>query len=144
MKKNKSNELSHRQRHQMTEEVKEGKRPKKRIPLTKRGILGFPSSVNKQEDTHYCWALDDGKHNLQRYFDAAYEFALNREGERESRVSGRSGELLYLLKIPQQYYDEDRAAEQQLCIDNSINTAQLQQSEYVPQGHQAVLSKNMM
>lgn len=130
------------ERTERFEQISNNNRPKKRVPLAAQKKLGFPSTVEKEGGMHYCWALEDNKGNLQRYIEAGYDFALNSVGDREERHAG-NGEMLYLMKIPQEWYDEDYAREQEMCIDTLKDKAKLQQHEYVPMGHDSVVSKSM-
>jgi hypothetical protein len=134
----KKKDLSREDRFEIA--TKKGRRA--RVPMHAQMKLGFPTSVERKGDMHYCWAMDDGKGNLEKYEAAYYEFALNSAGGRESRQSG-NGQLLYLMQIEEEYYQEDYAKEQEACIDTLSNKAALGANEYVPQGHSAVLSKNM-
>lgn len=124
------------------EQVSQNFTERKRIPLKAQIKLGFPASVEKEGDMYYCWVLDDGKGNIKRYEDAGYDFALSTSGNREERDSG-GGEPLLLMKTRKDWRDEDYAIEQSMCLDTVKDKARLAAHEYVPKGHDAVVSKNI-
>lgn len=135
--------IEKRERKNRMDVATQGDRPKVRVGLTKTGRLGFPASVEKESDMHYCWALDDDKNNLQRYLDAWYEPALNREGKQEVRPAGGNGHRLILMKIKEEYYQEDYAKEQERCSDFVIESSSLKEGEYIPNGVKSVITKSL-
>lgn len=88
---------------------------RERIPM---GGMQLKLAVPKKPGMHFHWAADRGM-NLARYKAAGYEFvndektideAGDGQGTRISRISG--SETLYLMEIPQKWYDEDQSKKQ--------------------------------
>jgi hypothetical protein len=100
----------------------EAVRPK-RTPLGSRNLL---TVENQEPGFHYAWVSDSDviPGGVQKFLDAGYTFVLDPKlavgdqsanntmtgiGSAVSRNGGR-GVTLYLMRILQEYYDEDAAA----------------------------------
>lgn len=93
-------------------------RPKRNPINGHRDILNVQG---QEEGYHYCWVNED---KVSRYEQAWYEFVthdvvvgdrkVNAAAQVGGKVSMSVGNNLtaYLMRVPQEYYDEDRAAEQ--------------------------------
>ncbi len=111
----------------------------KRIPMTSGNRLDVPESL-KEEGYKYYWQLDS-KGAVEQMKRAYWELVSDDRGEKVTVPAG-SGETLYLMRIEQQYYDEDMKAQQDRNNITSTNQAQnIGENEYVPDGSQSVVQK---
>lgn len=114
-----------------------------RVTMTNQGKLGFPAGVERDDKKFmYRWALDDKQGSMQSYIDAYWELMTNSRGEYVARPAGH-GKTHYLIRIPKEYWDEDQKKKQDANIDSLQKRAEIRQGEYVPMGHDAVISKSM-
>ena len=96
-----------------------------RTPIT--GERSLLTVEGKQPGFHYRWIrdTDESGSEVLRYLSAGYEFATRSEGliigdnavynsravgSMIRRSAGRDGDFLYLMKIPQEWYEEDQRA----------------------------------
>ena len=101
----------------------------KRIPIHEaRNIL----TVNTPEGYVDRWVLDHPKGRIQRFIQAGYRHVSDPElqvgdesidgdrapGDAVAKPEGKSGNMLYLMRISKELYDEDQAAKQRV-IDES-------------------------
>ena len=135
------NEPTKRERKQRMDIANEGDTPKQRIPLTKKGRLGFPPSVEKLEDMHYCWAMDDDEGNVLRYQESDYEIALDKN-KNEVRVKSGNGFDLVLMKIKKEYYEEDLAITNKEAQD-AMRREGLGDNEYLPMDRRDVVTRTV-
>lgn len=98
--------------------INRSERPKRNPINGHRDVLNVQG---QEEGYHYCWVNED---KVPRYEQAWYEFVthdvvvgdrkVNAASQLGGKVSMSVGNNLtaYLMRVPQEYYDEDRAAEQ--------------------------------
>lgn len=96
-------------------EEREPKGRRQRVPL---GSMRLKLTAPKRRGFHRRWIVDRAN-RLQEAQLAGYEFVRDEESiedagmGRDSRVKQYSGEeILYLMEIPQAFYDEDQRAKQ--------------------------------
>lgn len=117
------------------------KRPA-RVPLSAGNKLNVPESL-KEEGYHYYWAVD--RKGMIEQLEAAWYEKVKDERNDYITVPAGAGETHYLMRIEQQYYDEDMAKQQQLNIDATAKQAQeLGDSEYVPKGHTRTVEREII
>lgn len=74
---------------------------------------------------HY-WFIDDGRGRIDRAKEAGYEHVTDKEGQPVRQPTGVTDvgtpQISYLMKIPQEWFEEDMAAQQRRIdeIDDSI------------------------
>lgn len=105
-------------------ENKRNAKPERRKARMSLDAAADKSEVyNKQNGMHYIWVRDYGV-NIGRYLKAGYEFVLQKDPERPaegdvtgtsgdvngrySKIGDRSGTILFLMRIPQEYWEEDQ------------------------------------
>lgn len=105
------------------QESREQKR-KNRTPIT--GIRTKLSLTGEEPGWHYAWINED---NVGTATDASYEFVSHsiKVGNRHIDVSDMQGAkisrnvgagvIAYLMRVPQEWYDEDMALEQKEKVD---------------------------
>ena len=101
-------------------------------PSTRKSRKPFGSHMQKlayepRSGYHRHW-FNDTPGRLDRAVEAGYQFVMDKGGQRVARPVGvgESGGALmaYLLEIPEEWYKEDMAAEQQRIDDLEQNIAQ--------------------
>lgn len=112
----------------------------KRTPINKRDIL----SVKGKEPGYHYRIVNDIGDRTQSFVDAGYEFVdassvtigdkrVNRASPEGSKaqVSVGAGQKAYLMRIKQEWYDEDQAAKQQEVqkLEQSMRQQALSQNE---------------
>ena len=113
-----------------------------RVPMSAGNKLHIPEHL-KEEGYFYYWAIDR-KGAIEQMEAAWYERVKDDRGE-DLTVPGGKGETHYAMKIKQEYYDEDIAKQQQRNIDATTKMAQkLNEDEYVPQGRQNVMEREII
>lgn len=112
-----------------------------RIPLTAGGKLSVPQNM-LEEGYHYCWPLDRPG-NLERMQRAWYEFVTDSNGNKMTVPAGR-GDTHYLMRVKQEYYNEEVEIAQSRVNDGLISSAKLKEGEYVPEGHDGVLTREVI
>tara|TARA_R110000803_G_scaffold6474_1_gene21008 strand:- start:317 stop:709 length:393 start_codon:yes stop_codon:yes gene_type:complete len=113
-----------------------------RVPMSAGNKLHIPEHL-KEEGYFYYWAIDR-KGAIEQMEAAWYERVKDDRGE-DLTVPGGKGETHYAMKIKQEYYDEDIAKQQQRNIDATTKMAQkLSEDEYVPQGRQNVMEREII
>lgn len=113
-----------------------------RIPMSAGNKLHVPDSI-KEEGFHYYWAIDR-KGTIEQMESAYYEKVKDNRGGNVTVPAG-NGEVHYLMRIEQRYYDEDIEAQQKLNIDTTRKQAQsLGEEEYVPMGRQNVTEREII
>ena len=83
--------------------------------LVNKGPLQVPDSVRKSGMKYY-W-MKDGPYQFEKYNRLGYEFTMNDKGDKVS--VGRAGEMLYLLEIEQDLYDEIQTLKRELLQEKS-------------------------
>lgn len=123
-------------------------RPKARRQPMHSDISQTPKEVNKNDGYHYRNCADYGKGKLDRYLAAGYEFVKDENGD---RVIRHGGDPLYLMRIPQELYDEDQLAKANNVIDTNrkinMDNAPKKQGvvpEYIPDGQSQVIEKDYL
>jgi len=113
-----------------------------RIPLSAGNKLHVPESL-RREGYHQYWAIDR-KGEIEQMKAAWYEIVTDDRNEPVTVPAG-NGDTHYLMEIEQKYYDEDMERQQKLNIDATAKQAQkLGDSEYVPQGHDNVATREII
>jgi hypothetical protein len=112
-----------------------------RVPMSAGGKLKVPESL-MEEGYQYYWAVDRPG-ELEKFKAAWWEFVTDERNEPITTPAGR-GETHFLMRIPKEYYDEDIARQQDRVNDALIENAKLKQGEYVPEGHDGVLTREVI
>jgi len=130
------NQVRRKRGRPSNKEILERKLGKGRTPLT--GDRSQLEVRGKSPGWHYRWIRDthEAGSEVLRYLNAGYEFVTDKEdviiGEnavfKSSSIgtgirvpAGRDGDWLYLVKIPQDWYDEDQKAKQRI-VDKTEET----------------------
>ena len=116
-----------------------------RVPMGSGHKLKVPDSI-KQEGYQYYWAITGPDHagKLAQMQAAWWEFAKDGEGEKIEQQAGK-GNTHVLMCIPQEYYDEDMAAQQVQNLNTTqTNVQRLGDSEYVPKGQDKVVERELI
>ena len=104
----------------------------KRIPMSAGNKLHVPEAL-KKEGYFYYWAIDR-KGMIEQMERAWYEKVKGDDGKPLTVPAG-NGETHYAMRIEQEHYDKDIAAQQSLNIDASTKQAhKLGEEEYIPDG----------
>jgi hypothetical protein len=113
-----------------------------RVPMTAGNKLHVPENL-KEEGYFYYWPVDR-KGMIEQMEAAWFERVKNERGEDVTIPAGK-GETHYLMKIKQEYHDEDIEKQQQRNIDATAKMAQkLNEDEYIPQGRQNVMEREII
>jgi hypothetical protein len=118
----------------------EGRAP--RVSMSAGGKLDVPDSL-KIAGFQYYWAVDRPG-DLERFEAAWWEFVTDKKDGRKITTPAGNGETHYLMRIPQQYYDEDIQKQQDRVNDNLVESARLKEGEYVPKDRQGVLEREVI
>ncbi len=114
-------------------------RPKRR-PLSRTFRLDIPVGI-REEGFTYRYILDRAE-RIEMFEGAWWEQVHDGNGKPLRKASG-SGEYLLLYKTPTHLFEQDLIENRKKPINLIIDKAKLQQdrnsSEYVPDGHEAVL-----
>jgi hypothetical protein len=119
----------------------------KRIPLSKTSKLELPAGI-KEDGYAYRFILNRPE-RIQMYESAWWEAVMDGEGKNITKPSGNKENrqehlLLYRTKV--EYFEEDLRENRKKPIDlvkeNAKLTKGTHSSEYVPEGHEAVVSIN--
>ncbi len=84
---------------------------KPRVPMNTGNPLALsPAIIKEIKDSGYFpyFAIDNGEGSLEQYIEAYYEFHLDANGNQIKRRTG-NGFYHILMKIPQEFKDEDNA-----------------------------------
>lgn len=118
---------------------KNANRPPRR-PLSTAYKLTLPEGI-QEEGYQYRWLLDRPE-RIMTYEAAWWEKAKDGEGKPIRKPSG-NGEWLTLYRIESKYFKEDqkenRKKAMQMLHDRARPTSESQATEYVPEGHEAVI-----
>jgi hypothetical protein len=110
--------------------------------MTAGNKLHVPENL-KEEGYFYYWPVDR-KGMIEQMEAAWFERVKNERGEDVTIPAGK-GETHYLMKIKQEYHDEDIEKQQQRNIDATAKMAQkLNEDEYIPQGRQNVMEREII
>lgn len=117
-----------------------------RVPLN--GIKNILNVKGIRPGYHPCWVNEE---NVPAYLDAGYTFVendvsfgsyhvdqANPHGARYARNVGL-GTIAYLMEIPQEYYDEDRAKEEEMLLEQEAALKRDGQSQGLDHGDLALL-----
>jgi hypothetical protein len=125
-----------------TQNAHQNKARPERIPMTAGNKLHVPEHL-KEEGYFYYWPVDR-KGMIEQMEAAWFERVKNERGEDVTIPAGK-GETHYLMKIKQEYHDEDIQKQQQRNIDATAKMAQkLNEDEYIPQGRQNVMEREII
>jgi len=120
----------------------ENKKRPERIPMSAGNKLHIPESL-REDGYFYYWAIDR-KGQIEQMEAAWYERVKDERGEDLTIPAGK-GEIHYAMKIKKEYHDEDIQKQQQRNIDATAKMAQkLNEDEYVPQGRQSVMEREII
>lgn len=115
-------------------------RPKRR-PLSRTFRLDIPEGI-REEGYTYRYILDRAE-RIEMYEGAWWE-QVRDEQQRAIRKASGNGEYLLLYKTITSLFEEDLVENRKKPINLILDKAKLQKdrnsSEYVPDGHEAVLS----
>jgi len=112
-----------------------------RIPMSAGNKLQAP----KREGFQRYWAITGPDHpgKLEQMQQAYWDFVLV-NGERVEQAAGK-GNTHVLMEIEEHYYKEDMAAQQKRNMDATQQSVQqLGESEYVPKGHDKVVTRELI
>jgi len=116
-------------------ETRNTQRPE-RVPMGQGQKLVAPPRAGYQR----YWAIDrDGE--LDSFLAAWWTFVEDSEGNRIKKPAGK-GFTHYLMEIDQETYDEDMAKQQNMVTDALRKSAATASDEYVPMGHEDVLTRD--
>lgn len=125
-----------------TDKAHSNKARPKRIPMSSGNKLHVPESV-KEEGYFYYWALD--RKGMIEQLEAAYYEKVRDDRKDPITVPAGGGETHYLMRIEQEYYDEDFANQQKR--NNETTNKQMQSvgdGEYIPEGRKAVVEREII
>lgn len=108
-----------------------------RVPLQAAQKLVAP----KREGYQRYWAIDKPGF-LQKMEAAWWEYVVDERGLKITTPAG-AGFTHYLMELPEDLYKEDIDRQQKLVSDTTDKAAQLQQGEYIPDGRQHVLTREV-
>jgi hypothetical protein len=80
---------------------------------------------------------------LERMEAAWWEYVTDDRGNKITTPAG-GGFTHYLMEIKQELYDEDMAKQQSLIDSATREAAELKQNEYVPEGYDGVLTREVL
>lgn len=113
-----------------------------RVPMGAGNRLHVPEHL-KEEGYHYYWAVDH-KGQIEQMEAAWYVKVTTQKGDAITVPAG-NGTTHYLMRIEQEYHDEDMEKQQKLNIDATASQAQkLGDGEYVPKGRQQVAEREII
>lgn len=113
-----------------------------RIPLSAGNKLHVPNEI-KEEGYHYYWAID--RKGMIEQMEAAWYEKVTDERNTPITIPAGNGETHYLMRIEQQYYDEDMERQQKQNIETTAKQAQkLGEDEYVPMGRNQVTEREII
>jgi hypothetical protein len=93
--------------------------------------LDYPESKLDKKSYAYRWFLDDpNKPGRIETAKRAYWEHVSDEGENVCRPSGNS--MHYLMKLPREYYIEDKDLKRQRVLSTMAEEARLGANEYAP------------
>lgn len=125
-----------RERQQRRNEERENSARPARVPMGQ----GQRLVAEPREGYQRYWAIDlPGK--LEEFQAAWWEFVLDDNGNKITKPAGK-GQLHYLMEIKQEYYDEDMKRQQKMVTDALRKTVKRGDDEYVPAGHEDVLTRD--
>ncbi len=125
--------------------TQENKQRPARVPMGSGHKLRVPDSLKEEGYQHY-WAITGPDHagKLDQMVAAWWEFVLDHDGKKVEQQAGK-GNTHVLMKIPQEYYDEDMAAQQKKNLDASQQNIQaLGEDEYIPMGRSKVVERDII
>lgn len=108
----------------------------KRIPIGQGQKLVAPERKGYQR----YWALDT-EGQLDQMLAAWWDFVLDSEGRKVTSPGG-NGKTHYLMEIEEQYYKEDMEKQQAMVTDALRDSVKTNGNEYVPNGHEDVLTRD--
>lgn len=120
---------------------KEGRAP--RVPMSAGGKLAVPES-QKEEGYQYYWAINRPG-ELEKFKAAWWEHVTDERGNQVTTPAGK-GDTHYLMRIKQEYYDEDIAKQQDRVNDAMVESAKVKKEndEYIPEGRESVLTRDVV
>ena len=112
----------------------------KRIPMQAGQKLDY--SAYKREGYQLYLAIDKPG-MLEQMQRAWWSFVQDDRGNKVTSPAG-GGFTHYLMEIEQKYYDEDIAKQQASISETTKKAAQLKDHEYVPDGKDGVLTREVL
>jgi hypothetical protein len=107
-----------------------------RVPMGQGQKLVAPERLGYQR----YWAIDrDGE--LDSFIAAWWTFVEDSDGNKIKKPAGK-GFTHYLMEIDQETYDQDMAKQQEMVTDALRKTTVRDSDEYVPMGHEDVLTRD--
>ncbi len=126
---------------------RDGERNKQRparVQMGSGGKLSVPESLMEEGYQYYQAITGPGHEGTLARMEAAWWEPVIYEGSRVEQPAGR-GNTHVLMRIRQEYYDEDIAAQQARNIDTTQSNVQsLGDSEYVPLGQKNVMEREII
>ena len=107
-----------------------------RISMSVMKKLEVPQGL--LEDGYYYRWFKDSDGRLGQAQAAYYEFVTDEQGNRFSRVSGPN--TMFLMRLPQQYRDEDNALKRARVAATLEEEASLGANEYSPSGKDSAVT----
>jgi len=101
-----------------------------RVRAGRGGKLTVPQRLI-EKGYRYYWGIDRPG-EIEQLIEAGYEY-VNDNGQKFSVHAG-AGNKHYLLRIPQEYYDEDQAAYLAELQETTYQQARIGSGEYAPTG----------
>ena len=106
--------------------------------------LALRLAAEKRKGDQRRWAVDEPGRISQLNESNDWEFVLDDNGQKISRVTGRDGQgnaqHSYLMEIPEEYYLEDKKERQKRIIDpTKMKESQIGENEYIPGGGNTAL-----
>ncbi len=100
----------------------------RRVSMSNMKKLDIPDNL-KEDGFYYRWFQDrDGR--LMQAKAAYYEHVVTEQGDNYTRPSGPY--TLYLMRLPQEYRDEDNALKKQRVLDTLEAESSIGKGEYAP------------
>ena len=113
-----------------------------RVPIGSGNKLHVSPEL-MEEGYHYYWAVDRPG-QIHMFEAAGYEKVTDSRGDLVTTPAG-NGETHMLMRVDNEYYDEDFEAAQQKVTDTTEQKAQqIGEHEYVPQGKKKPVERDLI
>ena len=122
--------------------AKQNKERPARVSMSSGSKLKAP----KREGYQRYWSISGPNHpgEIDQMLMAWWDYCLDENGDQIKQLAG-GGDIHYLMEIEQKYYDEDIQKQQDRNLDaTQKNIQSLSDSEYVPNGHAAVVTRDII
>lgn len=115
-----------------------------RVPMGSGGKLSVPESLMEEGYQYYQAITGPGHEGTLAQMEAAWWEPVVYEGSKVEQPAGK-GNTHVLMRIEQEYYDKDIAAQQKRNIDTTQSNVQaLGEDEYVPMGQSQVMEREII